>query len=165
RRPRTRLALRVWREYERLIAQLGAIDPADLLGRAAELAPNTNRPIVAGFYDTTAMQQRLIDALQPEAIYVPSPQPTLVPRVTQYENRIEEMRGVCEAIATLLADGIAPKDIGVVARSLDPYDIHLLNRFAAERGFATMAEETTPLIAQRVGRGVSTLLRLRDDDF
>src|SRR5436305_577737 len=49
---RTQLVLRAWREYERLIAQSGAIDPADLLGRAsaivkrAEVAPQ----IVAGFY-------------------------------------------------------------------------------------------------------------------
>ena len=87
------------------------------------------------------------------------------PNVTQYENRIEEMRGVCEEIATLLAGGVAPRDIGVVARTLDAYDVHLLHRFAAEHGFTTTAEETTPLIAQRIGRGVATLLRLREDDF
>ncbi len=165
RRPRTRLALRVWREYERLIASLGAIDPADLLARAAALAPSAKPQIVAGFYDTTAMQQRLIDALQPEAVYVPAPNPTLVPRVTQYENRIEEMRGVCAEIAKLLGQGVTPKEIGVVARSLDPYDVHLLHRFAAEHGFTTRADETTPLVAQRIGRAVATLLRLREDDF
>src|SRR5262245_1421560 len=58
RRQRTRLALRAWREYERLIAQLGAIDPADLLARAAQLAPEAAPQIVAGFYDMTAMQLR-----------------------------------------------------------------------------------------------------------
>src|SRR5947207_656454 len=72
RRPRTRLALRVWREYERLIAGLGAIDPADLLERAAALAAHAGPQIVAGFYDMTAMQQRLIDACEVEAIYVPA---------------------------------------------------------------------------------------------
>src|SRR5436305_1405098 len=51
RRTRARLALRAWREYERLIAQLGAVDPADLLDRAAALAPKANPQIVAGFYD------------------------------------------------------------------------------------------------------------------
>jgi RecB family exonuclease len=185
RRPRTRLALHAWREYERLIAQLGAIDPADLLDRAAALAPNAKPQIVAGFYDMTAMQMRLIDALPVEAVYVPAgdapfaqafiqhfsfegraeARPTLVPEVRQYENRIEEMRGVCEEIAKLIDGGVAPRDIGVVARTLDAYDVHLLHRFAAEHGFTTTAEATTPLIAQRIGRGVATLLRLREDDF
>jgi CRISPR/Cas system-associated exonuclease Cas4 (RecB family) len=166
RRPRLRLALRVWREYERLIAQLGAIDPADLLGRAAALAPNAAPQLVAGFYDMTAMQKRLIDACNVEATYIPEPgQAEASPAVLQFENRIEEMRGVCEAITGLLAEGVAPRDIGVVARALDPYDIHLLHRFGAENGFTTTADETTPLVAQRIGRGVATLLRLRDDDF
>src|SRR2546428_9337318 len=63
---RTRLMLRVWREYERLIAQLGAIDPSDLLTHAgrviqsgAALAPQ----IVAGFYDMTGAQLRIVTAL------------------------------------------------------------------------------------------------------
>src|SRR6266850_1370011 len=72
RRPRTRLALRAWREYERLVAQLGAIDPADLLGRAAALAANAKPQIVAGFYDMTSMQMRLVEACEVEAIYVPA---------------------------------------------------------------------------------------------
>src|SRR5689334_16542912 len=164
RRPRMRLALRAWREYERLIAQLDAIDPADLLARAATLAANASPQIVVGFYDSTAMQQRLIDAVA-ETIYVPEPHPTASPTVTQFENRIEEMRGVCAQIAALLTAGVAPREIGVVARTLDAYDVHLLHRFAAEHGFNTTAEETTPLVAQRIGRGVATLLRLRDDDF
>src|SRR5207244_4404810 len=108
----------------------GAIDPADLLGRAAALAPNANPQIVAGFYDMTAMQMRLIEASQVEAVYVPAGEgsaykfatpfvnalcrtgfspslpsaraealPTLVSVVMQYENRIEEMQGVCDEIA------------------------------------------------------------------
>src|SRR5881398_2053286 len=71
RRPRTRLALRAWREYEHLIAQLGAIDPADLLGRAAALGANASPQIVAGFYDMTAMQLGLVEACQIDAVYVP----------------------------------------------------------------------------------------------
>src|ERR1041385_4769424 len=137
RRARTRLAMRAWREYERLIAQLGAIDPAELFDRAAALASRARPQIVAGFYDMTAMQQRLVDALGPESVYVPEPHPATSPRVMQFENRIEEMRGVCAQIAQLLADGVAPREIGVVARALDAYDIHLLHRFAAEHGFTT----------------------------
>src|SRR5438067_4510575 len=72
RRPRARLALRAWREYERLIAQLGAVDPADLLARAAALAPNAPPQIVAGFYDMTAMQLRLITACNLDSVHVPA---------------------------------------------------------------------------------------------
>ena len=188
RRPRTKLALRAWREYERLIAQLGAIDPADLLARAAELAANAKPQIVAGFYDMTGAQLRLIEALPLEAIYIPagdapaygfatpfvqrfgelaagSSQLAATTRVTQHDNRIEELRSVCQNVAALLAEGVAPRSIGVVARTLEPYDVHLLNRFAAEHGFTTAAEDTTPLGAHRLGRGVATLLRLREDDF
>jgi hypothetical protein len=194
RRPRTRLALRAWQEYERLIAQLGTIDPADLLARAAQIAPNAAPQIVAGFYDMTAMQLRVVEACKLEGVYVPagegaayaftqpfvaalcrtgfspsgraSARPTLgALGVTQYENRIEELRGVCSEIAALLDSGVPPRDIGIAARTLDPFDIHLLNRFGAERGFTTSAEETIPLIAERIGRGVATLLRMRDDDF
>src|SRR5947209_2819443 len=193
RRTRARLALRAWREYERLIAQLGAVDPADLLDRAAALAPKANPQIVAGFYDMTAMQMRLIQACTVDEAYVPagdaefaqpfvdalcrtgfSPSPpsgqaeacpTEGTKITQFENRIEEARGVCAQIAKLLADGVPPRDIAVVARTLDAYDVHLLHRFAAEHGFTTTAEQTTPLIAQRIGRGAAGLLRLRDDDF
>jgi hypothetical protein len=77
---RTRLLIRAWREYERLIAQLEAIDPADLLRRAAAVIEGgrvTIAPqIVAGFYDMTGAQRRVIEALRTagklEAIYVPA---------------------------------------------------------------------------------------------
>jgi RecB family exonuclease len=192
RRPRTKLALRAWREYERLIAQLGAIDPADLLGRAAERAASAKPQIVAGFYDMTGAQLRLIQALPLEAIFIPAGDAPAyafatpfvknfsalstqhaalihikspATNVAQHDNRIEELRSVCAGVAALLAEGVAPRGIGIVARTLEPYDVHLLNRFAAEHGFTTAAEDTTPLAAQRIGRGVATLLQLREDDF
>ncbi|MEK6372872.1 MAG: PD-(D/E)XK nuclease family protein [Acidobacteriota bacterium] len=192
RRPRTKLALRAWREYERLIAQLGAIDPADLLARAAQLALKAKPQIVAGFYDMTGAQLRLIQALPLEAIYVPagdapayafatpfvknfsalSTQNSALihikapaTTVLQHDNRVEELRSVCADVAGRLAEGVAPRSIGIVARTLEPYDDHLLNRFAAEHGFTTAAEDTTPLGAHRIGRGVATLLSLREDDF
>jgi superfamily I DNA/RNA helicase len=39
-RRRTESMIRAWREYERLIAQLGAVDPADVLLHAATLIEN-----------------------------------------------------------------------------------------------------------------------------
>src|SRR5207253_8764254 len=65
----------------------------------------------------------------------------------------------------LLARGVAARDIGIVARSLDPHDAHLLARFSAELGFGVSATVETPLVAQRIGRGLVTLLRLRERGF
>ena len=52
-----------------------------------------------------------------------------------------------------------------MARSLDAYDKQLLNRFAAEHGFSTSLPDALPLKAHRIGRGVITLLRLRERGF
>ena len=64
-RARTQLILRVWREYERLIAALGCIDPADLLARAAlGISETTNAQLVAGFYDMTGAQVLIVESLR-----------------------------------------------------------------------------------------------------
>jgi len=188
------MALRAWQQYERLIAGLGAIDPAELLARAAARAADVSPQIVAGFYDMTGAQLAVVEALREAdkltAVFVPagddkayafaapfistfsalSTQHSALlhikaPSVTQFDNRIEELRGVCDEIARLLAAGTAAREIGIVARTLDPYDVHLLNRFAAERGFTTTADESTPLVAHRIGRGLCTLLRMHEDEF
>src|SRR5437763_667652 len=49
--------------------------------------------------------------------------------------------------------------------AIDDDDARLLNRFAAELGFATTATIATPLLAHRLGRGLATILRLRDRGF
>ena len=66
---RTRLLLRVWETYERLITEAGAIDPADLLDRAATIVElegvaSCLPQFVAGFYDATGSQMRLLTALR-----------------------------------------------------------------------------------------------------
>ncbi|HSY52223.1 MAG TPA: PD-(D/E)XK nuclease family protein, partial [Thermoanaerobaculia bacterium] len=194
---RTRLVIRAWRDYERLIAQLGAIDPADLLRRAAAVLESgrvTIAPqIVAGFYDMTGAQRRVIEALRHtetlDAVYVPAAegdtyrfaepfissfateQPsnpaTQQPAwdVVQYDTRTVELRETCRQVAALLRSGVAAGDIGIVARTLEPYDIALLNRFAAAEGFTLSTGEETPLAAHRLGRAITTLLRLREDGF
>jgi RecB family exonuclease len=194
---RTRLVVRAWREYERLIGALGAIDPADLLARAGAviergkivIAPQ----IVAGFYDMTGAQRKVIDALQRagklDAVYVPvasgdayrfaerfirsfdatQPQDQVNPlpqwSAAQYDTRTIELGETCHAVGALLRGGVPPSGIGIVARTLDPYDIALLNRFAKEEGFALSAAEETPLPAHRLGRALATLLRLREREF
>jgi RecB family exonuclease len=193
---RTKLVVRAWREYERLVGQLEAIDPAELLRQAAALIESgrvTIAPqIVAGFYDMTGAQRRVIEALRAagklEAIYVPAAegeqyrfaapfistfgeQPsnpaTQQPEwdVAQYDTRTIELREICSEVAALLRAGTEARDIGIVARTLDPYDIALLNRFAAAEGFALSTGEETPLVAHRLVRAMATLLRLRENGF
>jgi RecB family exonuclease len=193
---RTKLVVRAWRDYGRLIDQLDAIDPADLLRRAAAVIESdrvTIAPqIVAGFYDMTGAQRRVIEALRQtgklEAVYVPAAdgdayrfaepfialfdrqsgnpatrQPTW--SVAQYDTRTIELQETCREVAALLRSGTAAGDIGIVARTLEPYDIALLNRFAAAEGFTLSTGEETPLVAHRLGRAIATLLHLREDGF
>jgi RecB family exonuclease len=187
---RTELVTRAWGEYERAIASLNAIDPADLLLRATQSVDATLRPqLLAGFYDMTGAQRQLTEALlragRVAGVWIPTQEkfaqpfiqamgainttPPLVPRasclVTTYDTRLDELRGVCARVAELLAAGTPAREIGIVARSLEPYDARLLNRFAAEQGFRTTLTEEIPLAAHRIGRGALTLLRLRERGF
>jgi RecB family exonuclease len=194
---RTKLVVRAWREYERLVGQLDAIDPADLLRRAAAIIESgrvTIAPqIVAGFYDMTGAQRRVIEALRTagklEAVYVPAAegdayrfaepfiktfdteQPsnpaTRQPswHVAQYDTRTIELHETCREVVELLRSGIDARDIGVVTRTLEPYDIALLNRFAVTEGFTLSTNDETPLVAHRLGRAMTTLLSLRENGF
>ncbi|HEX6159720.1 MAG TPA: hypothetical protein VF111_06115, partial [Thermoanaerobaculia bacterium] len=191
---RTQAIVRIWTEYERLIAQLGAIDPADLLTRASAAADRMRPQLVAGFYDMTGVQRLFVDALRPARMWVPtdlpfaqrllrvvsasspppfpgdegwagSPHHTGPPHSETYDTHLDELQGVCAHIRALLDDGADPRSIGVVARSLEPYDARLLNRFAREHGFATTLTDEMPLTAQRIGRGVVTLLRLAERGY
>src|SRR5215212_2460899 len=93
---RTHTILRAWSEYERLIAQMGALDPADLLLRARDVIlrraqedrdwdgarargsanPRSAPCAVAGFYDMTGVQLAFTDALDAagllSAVYIPA---------------------------------------------------------------------------------------------
>ena len=193
---RTKLLVRAWREYERLITEVNAIDPADLLRRAAAIIESGRVPIapqiVAGFYDMTGAQRRVVEALRTieklDAVYVPAAEgeayrfaePFVASfgeqaehpaakqtqwEVAQYDTRTIELRQTCRAAGELLRSGVAARDIGIVARTLDPYDIALLNRFAAAEGFAIPTTDETPLVAHRLGRAIATLLRLRENGF
>ena len=102
---------------------------------------------------------------------VPAPQRPVTPAQTpswsagQYENRSIELKEVCSQIAVLIQSGTDPNRIGIVARSLDAHDVHLIDRYATANGFSTTATCTTPLVAHRIGRGISTILRLGDRNF
>src|SRR6185503_10538164 len=66
-------------------------------------------------------------------------------------------------VASLFASG--ETRIAITARSFDPYDVRLINRFASEHGFQTTLADEMPLTAHRIGRGMVTLLRLHDRGF
>jgi hypothetical protein len=77
---RTELVIRAWTEYERRIAQLHAIDPADLFQRATRLIDARVKPqLLAGFYDMTGAQWRVAEALlraeRVAEVWVPSEAP------------------------------------------------------------------------------------------
>ena len=189
---RTESVLRAWQEYERLIGRLGAIDPSDLILRAAQLAgPATPPQLLAGFYDMTGAQLALVRALlaagriagawsptggpfaQPmlgalgeltrEGPAAPSPLPTAVS--SRHDTRADEIEAVCASVAGAIAAGADPSSIAITARSFEPYDVRLLNRFATAHGFRTTLAEPLPLRAHRIGRAAATLLRLRDRGF
>ncbi len=201
-RDRLRAIVKAWEEYERLIAKLGAIDPADLLATAAKAVRSgaaVPPQIVAGFYDMTGAQFAVIEALQAvekvEAIHVPvdphraaaytfatpflqrfagaplSPRDKSIEirklswSIDEHRTREDEARSTTVAIAARLAAGVDPSSIGVAARSLEPYDVALLDRFARAHGFAFSTRPSIPLIAHRFGRGLVTLLSLRERDF
>jgi hypothetical protein len=184
---------RAFAEYQKLIAALGAIDPADLLEFAARDVSGMKPQIVAGFYDMTGAQWGLVEALgragKLAGVFVPSDEPfaqALVGKVAglpgcqvaevrdrqpgnpatwqlkEYERRDVEIREVCRSIERLIADGVAPREIGIAARALDEYDLHLFHRHAT---FPLSRAEETPLLAHRIGRTVASLLRIRERGF
>lgn len=192
---RTEAILAAWGGYERFIAQLNAIDAADRLGDAARLVDaRVPMQLLAGFYDMTGAQLRLVEALigagRVAGVWVPTDEAFAQPLIgvlskgvaraappgerggasdtvalLQYDTRIDELRDTCARVAALLAEGTPAREIGIVARSLEPYDVRLLNRFAEEHGFRTTFDDETPLAAHRIGRAAITLLRLREHGF
>jgi hypothetical protein len=176
---------RAFAEYEKLIAAFGAIDPADLLSLAASDVSTVKPQIVAGFYDMTGAQWALVEALanagKVVAFFSPTaPHPAfghLLPasgakgnderalppwEVREYERRDVEIREVCGSIERLIAEGAAPREIGIVTRALDEYDLHLFHRYAT---FPLSRAEGTPLVAHRFGRAIASLLRIRERGF
>jgi ATP-dependent helicase/DNAse subunit B len=200
---RLRVLIRACEEYERLIRALGATDPADILLRAAALVQAgavVTPQILAGFYDMTGAQLRVIRALQEverlAAIFVPadledaasyafatpfvqamesSAAPLSAPSrlkirreqtaLSEYRTREDEVRGICAEIAVLLEEGVPAESIGVAARALEPYDVHLFERFARAWNFTVSAPVIVPLTAHRIGRALTLLVRLRERDF
>lgn len=188
---RTEAILRAWTEYERLIAQLGAIDPAELLARAARAIDSRVKPqLLAGFYDMTGAQWQIVAALRAAdrlaAVWIPTTERFAQPFIDRFDERIDsppaerrtsaavvlqydapfaELRDVCRRVRDQLDANIDPREIGIVARSFEPYDVRLLHRFAEEFGFRTTLEDEIKLPAHRLGRGAITLLRLRERDF
>jgi hypothetical protein len=191
---RTEALISAWQEYERLIAQLRAVDPADLIGQAIEcIGPATPRQILAGFYDVTGMQLALFETLaraeRIAGVWIPSDSSFAAPFIASmrrftseeedrspaepvparaavvYESRLTELREICGRVTLLLASGTPPASIGIVARAWDPWETRLLNRYASESGFHTTLQDERPLTAHRIGRAALALLRIRERGF
>src|SRR5204863_5707798 len=85
--------------------------------------------------------------------------------VSLYDNKELELRAVCASIRDLLARGVAADCIGITTRMLDVDDVRLLARFAEESGFGVTESVETSLSGHRIGRGIATILRLRERNF
>ncbi|HLJ74595.1 MAG TPA: PD-(D/E)XK nuclease family protein [Thermoanaerobaculia bacterium] len=138
------------------------------LVRALEKAGKLKKILVPiGEGDAYAFASRFVSQLKSSL----SPQPSSLhiketkPIVQRYANTEQELRGVCAAVRELIEGGAPAMSIGITARSLDADDIRLLQRFASENGFAIAARNDLALSAHRIGRGVSTILRLRERNF
>ena len=193
-RARLTVVVRVWEEYERLIARLAAVDPADILSRAsAKIRGGAAIPpqVLAGFYDLTGAQwaflRTLRDVEKLASVFIPSDAPFALPliqkfgiaepdepvlpirklqwTITDYRTREEEIRGICESVGRLLAASVPAERIGITSRAIDAYDVHLFERFSAEFGFSVTRGAGMPLTAHRFGRALILLLRLREHDF
>ncbi|HJT17291.1 MAG TPA: PD-(D/E)XK nuclease family protein [Thermoanaerobaculia bacterium] len=147
--------------YDMTGAQLAVVRALEKAGKLKKILV----PIGEG--DAYAFASRFVSQLKSSLI----PQPSSLhikeakPIVEQYAMKEAELRGICASVRALLDDGVAPMQIGITARSLDPDDIRLLQRFAADNGFAISARNDLALSGHRIGRGVSTILRLRDRNF
>jgi len=114
---RTQLVIRAWREYERLIAQSGAIDPADLLGRAAALAKRANiaPQIVAGFYDMTGAQLAFVEALPLAAVFVPAGEGDAYAFARPFIAKWRTGALACPATGPTTGEGACPPQVSVTA--------------------------------------------------
>jgi hypothetical protein len=150
--------------YDMTGAQAAVIDALQAVEKVAavHVPVDPNRPIPYAF--ATPFLQRFAGApLAPrEASLDIRKSPWTI---DEHRTREDEARAVAAAIAERLAAGAEPSSIGVAARSLEPYDIALLARFAREHGFSFSTRPALPLIAHRIGRAAVMLLSLRERDF
>jgi hypothetical protein len=148
--------------YDMTGVQLQLVDAlrgAGLLAGVYAPVPNGDDPAPYSFADP--FLERWGDPLPQSGNPAVAPPWEVVP----HETRLDEIRAACGHVAALLGAGTPPSDIGIVARSLDAHDVRLFGRFANEHGFAVSANGEVKLTAQRIGRSLASLLRLRERGF
>ena len=104
---RTDMIVRVWKAYEKLIAHLQAVDSADVLDRAASLIESGRVSVapqnIAGFYDMTGVQLRLVHALEKtgkvSAIFVPAGEGDVYTFATHF---VRELKSVLSPESSVL---------------------------------------------------------------
>jgi RecB family exonuclease len=158
--------------YDMTGAQLALLQSLIDADRVAGLWIPTEQAFAQAFIETVggrsegrAQRAERREDEHPPATPLPSALCALPSDSVQYDSRIDELRDVCARVVSLIAEGTSASEIGIVARSLEPYDARLLNRFADEHGFRTTLADEIPLSAHRLGRGAMTLLRLRERGF
>ena len=176
----------LYRHYEGALRARGLMDASDLFKTAR---PPAARTFVYGFYDMTQIQWDLVRRLEEVTLLVPyEPGPMAfadkflksyataaaasVEAVTDAapEPRVEvfnaagerdEVWGVAKKI---LAGGVRPDRIGVVARTLEPYARHVEQIFEENR-IPFIPPRGRPLADEPKWKFTRTLYRLGLDDF
>lgn len=151
----------LYRHYEEALAAAGVMDASDLLAAAARGKAPARRIFVTGFYDMTQVQWNLVLSLAAqaeltlltpyeegpmrfaerffksyacakagviEAVEGPGPRPE-----RELYNAAGERDEVWGAAKRILASGVRPDRIGVVARTLEPYLPHVEAIFGEHR--------------------------------
>lgn len=85
--------------------------------------------------------------------------------LTAATTRADELRQIGAAVRRLLAGGTPAADIGIVTRSVVDEERILFRFIAADAGFSFSGANARDIRAHRIGRGVITLLRLRERRF
>lgn len=145
------------------LALIEALRRADLLDSIQVPVPlDASNP--APGWEYAAGLSNLVQTWSTETTVLSTPPKTpvsIAPRATRHD----ELRELCRSVRDLLDGGAPPDSIGIVCRSIDPRETRLMAHFAAEFDIPVLRRDMLELRAQRIGRGVSRLLRLNADDF
>lgn len=118
--------------------------------------------------EDTRFAQRFLETLRPrlgEEILVSRRAETSDFAIETMSNPRREAKEVCRRIRQLLEEGVDPRAIAIVVRSIDEVEATLYDRAAEEFGFAIERGRERPLAASRIGRAVLLLESLGDRRF
>jgi len=118
--------------------------------------------------EDTLFAQRFTEILRPhlgEEILVAPKEESNNFVIEAMSNPRKEAKEVCRRIRQLLDEGVDPRAIAIVVRSIDEVEATLYDRAAEEFGFAIERGRERPLAATRIGRAVLLLESLGERRF